>query len=219
MHEITNNYKLNQGVQERHMPWYGMNHVQIVGSQNREAETIHFFTEIMGFDLKRVLALADGRTGYWFSDQTYCEVVYILVDETQLELQANPQAEVTQKVAERGGDPGGQTYVNGVHHVSWGVEEKEEIDQIADIFDEHDVPYWGPTNNFDISYSVYFEDPNEMTMQIYSPLHDLRGEWEQAGAGVERREILKEQDESDETVVRSGSEDGMAKQLSCDFFT
>jgi catechol 2,3-dioxygenase-like lactoylglutathione lyase family enzyme len=183
-----------------------------------EEATREFYTEIMGFDLERILVLPDGRRALFFNDGTYGKLYFwSLEEDSDHSLRSKEQAPFGIK-AQRGDAERPYEFVTGIHHVSWGVETEEELMEMKSVLEESDVPVWGPVNRSDFAYDLYFEDPNGNNLEIHTPgpNSDQKGVYETSveasdEAGVE---VIKQSD----GMITEGSEDGFAKRFASSYW-
>lgn len=208
------------------MPWYGLNHVHFVCSDEKEEETIEFYTDVMGFDLERVIGRPDGRKAMIFGDGTYGKLYFFVIDEDgpHGELLPDNQAPFSGLVEDA--DPETMSYMSGVHHISWGVETEEELEYIKERLEENGVETFGPVNRHNFAFDLYFQDPNGINLEIYTPgpkAGALGETYSQADADEvpstspdeEEMEGVKQETEG---VVQEGSDRGVAKALASSYW-
>lgn len=155
------------------MPWYGVNHVEVVGSELHEDEIIEFYTGIFGFDILRKLYMTDGKTVYWLDDGTYSQLVYVIVPEAEIE--TRPQMSGDEDVESLNHDPTQDNFIMGTNVISWGVQDKEELASITTLLEEHDVNYSRVGDAAERISSIHLRDPNGLAIIVQSgrsPLED-----------------------------------------------
>jgi catechol 2,3-dioxygenase-like lactoylglutathione lyase family enzyme len=201
------------------MTWRGINHVHLIAEKDKVEETKEFYTDVMGFDLERIIKRPNGRNAMIFDDGTYSKLYFFYFEEDSPHtVKPKQQPSFGEKVSEQGGDIEKQEWFAGVHHVSWGVESQEEIEAVKEILEEKGIEHWGPINRHNFAYDLYFEDPNGVNLEIYSPGPNAGalGIWEswtpRGDLPEEPGEAVEVRQESDE-ILRSGSSSGIAKRL------
>lgn len=197
------------------MPWYGVNHVHLIGKDVEE--TTEFYTEVMGFDLFRVLENDTGRKALMFTDGTYTKIYFwVYDDDVDKEAYAKRQIPFSER------DPEGQEmddYVVGIHHMAWGVEDIDDLELIKEKLEEYGVDVWGPINRHNMAYNLYFEDPSGNNLEIHAPgpkastPGSVSTELSPGEAPKSTDEIDAGIDYQNDGVIESGAEDGIAKTL------
>lgn len=199
------------------MSWYGMHHVHLICKDEKATE--EFYTEIMGFDLEKVLDLPDGRRALFFSDGTYNNVYFwSLREDSDHSLVGKQQAPFGVK-SQRGDAERPYEFVTGIHHLSWGVQSEDELYEIKEKLESHDVPVWGPVNRSNFAFDLYFEDPNGINLEIHTPGPDAgkQGVFETSMEAAEGGNKVTV-DQTSEGTVREGAEDGISKQFRSSFW-
>lgn len=197
------------------MSWYGVNHVHLIGTDVEE--TIEFYTEVMGFDLFRVLENDTGRKALMFSDGTYTKIYFWVYDD---DVDKKAYTKRQTPFSER--DPKDQEmddYVVGIHHMAWGVENIDDLELIKENLEEYGVDVWGPINRHNMAYNLYFEDPSGNNLEIHAPGPEastpgsVSTELNPGEAPETTDEIDAGVDYQNDGVIESGAEDGIAKTL------
>lgn len=209
---------LSHVIMSQDMGWHGLHHVHLVCSEDKADETIDFYTKVMGFDLEREHIRPDGRRAFIFGDGTYGRLFFFVIDEDgPHELLPNTQAPTGGL-----GDEDSETtsYQVGVHHLSWGVETEEDLEQAVEVLNEHNVPYLGPVNRSNYAYDLYFQDPNGINLELFSPgpkagevgkIKTEYGSGEAPSTSPDEKQV--ERDWLEKDVVEKGSSGGIARRL------
>lgn len=197
------------------MPWYGVNHVHLVGKDLEE--TKEFYTQVMGFDLFRVLDNDVGRKALFFTDGTYTKIYFFVYeDDSDREVYEKRQTPFGER------DPEGEElddYVVGAHHLAWGVESVDDLELIKEKLEDYGVPVWGPINRHNLAYNLYFEDPSGNSLEIHCPgpkastPGTVRTELSPGEAPETTDEIDAGIEQEGSGIVQEGAEDGIAKEL------
>lgn len=202
------------------MPWYGTHHVHFICKPEKEDETIEFYTEVMGFDLQKVLDLPDGRRAFFFDDGTYNHIYFwTLTEDSDHTIVDKQQAPFGAK-SQFGDAERPYQFPVGIHHLSWGVQTDDELYEIKERLEEYGVECWGPINRSNFAYELYFEDPNGINLEIHTPGPDgdKKGVFETTIEGTKEKKRV-EVTQKEAGVVKQGAEDGIVKQFSSSFWT
>lgn len=199
------------------MPWHGTHHTHLI-CEDEEA-TREFYTQVMGFDLEKILDLPDGRRAMFFSDGTYNKIFFwSLMEDSDHTVSAKKQAPFGIK-ADLGEAERPYEFVTGIHHLSWGVQSEEELYEIQKKLEDHGVPCWGPVNRSNFAYDLYFEDPNGINLEIHTPGPKAgeNGVFVTSAEAADKGEKVSVEQTHDGVVTR-GAEDGIAKEFQSSFW-
>lgn len=63
--------------------------------------------------------------------------------------------------------------VGGIHHVAFGVEEREDLEELVKILDNRNITHSDIIDR-DFMYSIYFREPNHTLFEVATPLREPR---------------------------------------------
>jgi catechol 2,3-dioxygenase-like lactoylglutathione lyase family enzyme len=90
-------------------------------------------------------------------------------------------------------------------HIALQAKDREEVDRWADWLRSNGVEIVGPTDHDGLIYSIYFRDPNDIRLEITTPLDT---EWNQHGGKA--RADLNNWSETKKRAEASGEDVGAA---------
>lgn len=135
-------------------------------------KTADFYTRIMGMDLaSTVYDDSVPSTGDQFP---YFHIFFKMQDGSTLAFFEAPGLPPRSEVAHPAYDI--------FDHIALQAKDREEVDRWAAWLRSNGVDIVGPTDHDGLIYSIYFHDPNEIRLEITTPL-DL--EWNQHGKRAE----------------------------------
>ncbi|RIV87986.1 VOC family protein [Aurantiacibacter zhengii] len=135
-----------------------LNHAAWV-THNVEA-TANFYTEIMGMDL--VSTVFDDQIPSTGDAFAYFHIFFRMRDGSTLAFFEAPGLPARSEVSHPAYDI--------FDHIALQAEDRDEVDRWAKWLTENDIPFVGPTDHSGLIYSIYFQDPNDIRLEITTPL-------------------------------------------------
>lgn len=122
--------------------------------------TANFYTKIMGMELaSTVYDDTIPSTGDPFA---YFHIFFKMLDGSTIAFFEAPGLPLRPKVTHPAYDI--------FDHIALQANDREEVDRWADWLRENGVSIVGPTDHSGLIYSIYFHDPNQIRLEITTPL-------------------------------------------------
>ena len=134
--------------------------------------TTDFYTRIMGMELASTVF--DDRIPSTGDTFAYFHIFFKMRDGSTLAFFEAPGLPERSKVSHPAYDI--------FDHIALQAKDREEVDRWARWLVENDVPIVGPTDHSGLIYSIYFHDPNQLRLEITTPLDP---HWNNHGAKAE----------------------------------
>lgn len=210
------------------MGWNGIHHVHYAIPMEKEEETLDFWTEVMGFDVTTTIDRPDGRRVISMDDGTNSHMYIFSIDfensdHESLDARQTPHSWLNAddyEWMEEEVDEDARKWIEGFHHMAWGVDDPEELEPIKEKLDEHDIPYQ-VFNRHNVAINLYFPEPvNGINLEVHSPGPEAKAgkltdmEHGSSEEDIQTTEELEDGHEVEsEGIVRKGSRDGVARLL------
>ena len=122
--------------------------------------TAEFYTKVMGMELaSTVMGDTIPSTGDAFP---YFHIFFRMGDGSTIAFFEAPDLPERSKVSHPAYDI--------FDHIALQAKDRDEVDRWVDWLHQNNVPIVGPTDHGGLIYSIYFQDPNDLRLEITTPL-------------------------------------------------